>query len=206
MKSKIPRPTVCRLCMVSRLLEKLHLQGRESISSTELGKLSDISPYTVRKDFSFLGDLKVLNRCYDIVFLNNIIRRRLQLEGEKLVCVVGLGRIGSAILNYDSFLSHGYKIVLGFDSSINRVETIKTDISVYPAYEIEERVHFLSIDFAILAVPASAAQEVAQRLINGGVKGILNFSQSIIKTEVDGIVIQNIDLVNELDFIRARLN
>ncbi len=202
MRSNISEPTIYRLCMTLRLLDDLVKNGVVTVSSSKLGNFLNITPYTLRKDLSLLKGKVVSNKDgYEVKSLIKLIRLALKIKENRLACVVGLGRIGTAILNYNDFNIRGYKIVMGFDSNINKIETIKTDIDVYPSYEIEEMVEEKNVKLGIIAVPAEFAQKIADRLINGGVKGIINFAPVVIKTECKDVKIKNIDIVTELNFL-----
>ncbi len=185
-----------------RLLEDLFINQMKVVSSSQLGEFLNVTPYTLRKDLSLLKGKVISNKDgYDIESLIELIRLELKVTGRRLACVVGLGRIGSAILNYNDFSVRGYNIVLGFDSNVNKVETIQTTVEVYPSYEIEDMVRNKNVKLGIITVPASSAQEVANRLINGGVKGIVNFAPVVIKTNRDDVRINNLDIVTELNFL-----
>jgi redox-sensing transcriptional repressor len=119
--------------------------------------------------------------------------------------VVGLGRLGTAILNYDDLRTDGFMVVAGFDSNINKLETIKTAVELFPAYEIADVVKRKAIDIGVIAVPEKAAQETADRLMDGGIKAILNFSPTSIRIKPD-ILIRNIDLLGECGLLSTLLS
>ena len=123
------------------------------------------------------------------------------LKKERYV-LSGLGRLGTSIMNNERFLVSGYRIVAGFDSNVNRLETMKTTIAVYPSYDIINIVRRDDIELAVLTVPPRAAQEVANRLLKGGIKGIVNFTTIVLKTTPD-IYIRNVDMRGELDVLSA---
>jgi redox-sensing transcriptional repressor len=116
---------------------------------------------------------------------------------------VGLGRLGSAILAYERFSNSGYSIIAGFDSNINKLETIRTNIELFPAHDITDIVRRKKIDVGVIAVPASAAQESADRLIEGGARGIVNFSPALIQLKRKDVHITNLDIVTEFSILSA---
>ena len=122
----------------------------------------------------------------------NRVRSSLGLGIKRNACIVGLGRLGSAILNYPDFIPSGFEIKAGFDSNINKIELIITDIPLYPSYEIEEAVRREKIQLGIIAVPPQSAQNTAKKLIDGGVKGIVNFAPIVIKSELKDVFISGV--------------
>ncbi len=199
----IPQPTVKRLCTIYQFLVELEHAGMTSISSTELGEKVGIGSHNVRKDISFIGGVGNSGSGYEIAKLKEKIATHLGLKEKKLTCIVGLGRIGSALLQHAQHFPGEFQIVAGFDSNINKVETIKTNVSVFPAYQITEVVKKMGINLGIIAVPEAAAQEAAARLVEGGIKGIVNFSATHIKISCKGIFVRNIDITSELRIISA---
>jgi redox-sensing transcriptional repressor len=124
------------------------------------------------------------------------------LSKGKKACIVGLGRLGTAILNYGQLGPHGFDIVAGFDSNINKIETISTDIPLFPAHEIALVVKRKGIELAALTVPAQATEETVDKLIEGGIKGIVNFTPAVIRP-AKNVFVRNIDLVGEFRTLSA---
>ncbi len=201
MKKELSKAALYRLCGILRILEEFSKDGVVNISSGELGEILDETAYSIRKDISFLDNIISGKKGYVVRNLIEEIKNKLNLNERKKASIVGLGRIGTAILNYSGFEDGGYDIVVGFDSSTNKIETMKTEIELYPSYEIEDVVKMKKIELGIIAVPAQFAQEIANRLINSGVKGIINFAPVIIKA--NGVYIKNIDLITEFNFLSA---
>ncbi len=192
----IPTPSLERLCAMYHILEALEQNSQKTISSIELGKRLGINSNSVRKDISFLGEIGNCRAGYDVQKLKEHITVHLRINRKRTACVVGLGRLGTAILNYERLSKGDFIIVAGFDTNINKIETIQTHVPLYPANEIPIVVKREKIELAILAVPDFAAEESARRLIEGGIKGIVNFSPAIIKPLGD-VRIRNIDLITE---------
>lgn len=203
MKTEIPRPSISRICMVYNLLGELIIQNIELVSSAEIGRRLGISANSIRKDFSFLPEIGSTGSKYNVRFLREHIGDALNLTQKRNACIIGLGRLGSAILNYKPFKDSGYEIVAGFDSNINVVETTRTEIELYPAYRIPEIVKSKNIELAVIAVPADSAQKTAERLIEGGIRGIVNFAPTYISNDNEDIFITNIDVVKEFRVLSA---
>lgn len=196
-KPQLPKPTIERMTRIFHLLEELERSGDETVSSGRLGELLGFSSHSVRKDLNLIGFSGTNGARYPVRRLREFMAETLGLARSRKFCVVGLGRLGSAILHYPFLKESGFAIVAGFDSSVNRLETIRTDVKLYPAYQITEIVRSEGIELAALAVPGSAAQSAAERLAEGGIRGIVNFTPAPLKLP-GSVQILNIDLVNEL--------
>ncbi len=192
--------------MLYRFLQKLEKEGFTTISSTKIAEQLGLGSHNIRKDIGYLGEIGITGSGYDIGKLLTHISKKLGFDREKKACVVGLGRLGSAIMNFDKFILNGYQIVAGFDSNINVLETLKTNIDVYPAYLIPDIVKRLEIELAVITVPESAAQGVSEKLVEGGIKGIVNFTPFVIKPTRKNVYIRNIDVIGEFDILSALAN
>lgn len=202
MKHSIPLPAVSRLCALYQVLCDMHKEGVRTVSSAVLGERLGVGAHNVRKDVSFLSEAGSIGAGYEVEQLKKRIAAHFGFDRVKRTCVVGLGRLGSAILKQERFSGGEFHIVAGFDSDINLVETIMTGVEVFPAYEITDEVKRLKVEMGILTVPSSAAQESAERLIRGGVKGIINFTPAVIRTEPP-VVVRNVDLTSEFRVLSA---
>ena len=200
---RIPEPSLKRLCKIYSLFDDLEKIGINSISSREIGKRIGAAPHNIRKDMSYLVRKGKAGSGYDIQVLKKNIEQAFGFHEEKKACVIGIGKLGTAIMNYEKLITHNFKIVAGFDSNINKLETIKTDIPVYPTHEIQEIVNREKIDLAVITVPAHAAMEIANQLIICGIKGIINFSPIVISSKKKNVHISNIDIINDFRFISA---
>ena len=202
MGTQIPEPTIERLCKVYSLLGRLKEEGRNAVSSTSIEKETGIPAHTVRKDISQIGSIKSGKEGYRTEDLLNLIGTTFNFGVLKKACIVGLDMMGSAILKNRQNESSGFEIAAGFDSNINRMEMMNTDIPLFPTYEIPEKVKELSIDYGIIAVPAEKAKETAEKLIKGGIKGIINYSPVILNLD-DNIIVKNIYLAEEIRLLTA---
>lgn len=205
MDHKIPNPTLERLSMLYRLLEQLIARGEKTVSSTRLAAVSGIAAHSIRKDINCLGEVGAVGSGYDVAGLRGFLGERLGLDVKRKACLVGLGRLGSAIMAYERLSASGFEIVAGFDSSINRLETFHSNAPLFPAFEITEQVHRIGIDLGIIATPQSAAQDIAERLIAGGVQGILNFTPALIRRGDARVSIIDMDLVREMTILSAKV-
>ena len=198
----LPNNTIARICKVFGYLNSL--EDTNFISSKELALAIGATGHTVRKDISILGITGYTRKGYDVKALKNELGSKLNLNKKRKACIVGLGRLGTALLDYEKFQKDGFEIVAGFDNSINKLERIKTDIKVSADIYMKDIIKENSIELGIITTPSQVAQEVADKLIDAGVKGILNFSP--IKIVVpEHIIYQDMDFTNSLRFIAAQL-
>jgi redox-sensing transcriptional repressor len=192
-----------RICSIFGYLDTLEKRGVEFVSSPELAKAIGATEYTVRKDISLLGVTGYTRKGYAVGPLKNELGAKLHLAKNRKACIVGLGRLGTALLDYEKFQEDGFEIVAGFDCSINKIERIRTHIDIFAVSGLESIVSSRGIELGIIAVPANAAQEVADRLVGSGVKGILNFSGVKISVPKN-IIYVDMDFTSALRFIAAR--
>ena len=172
---RVPDETVQRLPFYLRGVLQLSEQGVENISSRHFAEHIGVHPWQIRKDLSYFGDFGKPGVGYNLSSLVKHIKRILKLHVEHLVALVGVGNLGSALLAYSGFATYGLKIAAAFDSDSAKVGTKQGGIEI----EDISRLHELAsrgIDLGIIAVPADAAQGVADVLASAGVRGIMNFS------------------------------
>jgi redox-sensing transcriptional repressor len=204
-QTKVPHPSLARLLSIYRLLEQLERDGVKSVSSSELGKILGFKADSIRKDVSYLGEVGNFGGGYEVLKLKAHIGTNLGLDRKRKACVVGLGRLGTAILNYGDLSENGFFVVAGFDSSINKLETITTSVELFAAHEIPEIVMRKGIEIGVIAVPAGAAQETADRLMEGGIRGIINFSPATLRSK-NNVMIRNLDLLGECMILSTLLS
>jgi redox-sensing transcriptional repressor len=203
----IPNATIQRLSMIYNLLEQLIMNGDNGkaithISSGRIEEIMGVQSHTIRKDINFLGDIGQLGKGYPLKDLRTVIAEKLCLVKRK-AAVIGLGKIGRAILEYENFFSAGIEIVAGFDSDVNRIDTIKTKIPLFASREITEYVQEKNIEIAFLTSSPESAKVCFERLEKGNVKAILNFTPTILASEK--IHIRNIDLGLETTILSAMI-
>jgi redox-sensing transcriptional repressor len=197
MNVNIPQPTLIRLCGIYQFLSVMEKDGILRISSNELEKKIGIPSHTIRKDINYLGEIGYIGSGYDVTRLKNHIAMKLRFPNDQKACIVGLGHLGSAILYSPRRAGEGFTIVAGFDSNVNKLETIKTAVPLFPSCDIPDVVRRMGIEIAIIAVPPQNAQEVTGRLVEGGIKGIVNFAPTIINPGKEGVFVRNIDIAVE---------
>lgn len=201
---KIPDATVARFSCLYEILGKLQKQGVEKVTSAELGRYLGQSAITVRKDIHYIGAGGTAGAKYPVAQMRSTIADRFGFDKPRSCCIVGLGRIGSALLEHlVSENQSTYEVVAGFDSNINRLETIHTPVELFPAYRIEEIVRRMGIEIAVIAVPQTQAQEAADRCCDGGVTGILNFTPTYIIPRHERVTVRSVDITSEVRILAA---
>jgi len=196
----IPAAASERLLRILRFLEARRVS--DTVTSAELEALSGWPRDTIRKDISYLtehpgGEGMGTAAGYDPAALGQAVRRALGLDRRWKFCVVGLGRLGSAYLNFRPFEFEEFELVAGFDTNVNRVEILSSPAPLYPAYKMAEVIGRFSVEMALLCVPEDAAQVAAEKLAAAGIRGIVNFAP-VARKLPPGIVVRNVYVVDEL--------
>ena len=193
----VPEVVILRIPKYVRILDQLRLSGRVVISSNDLGNLLQITPAQIRKDLSYFGKFGKQGRGYDIDYLLLALNKVLGIEKAWKACLIGVGRVGTAIINYPGFSPHGFEITACFDTDESRTNEKIAGIPIQPLENIKSFVQRNKIKIAIVAVPASKTQSVVDLLVSVGVKGILNYAP-ITPVVKNDIVIRTIDPVASL--------
>ncbi|MBI4203318.1 MAG: redox-sensing transcriptional repressor Rex [Chloroflexi bacterium] len=195
--TEVPEVVVERLPQYVRALTRLSQQGVAVVSSQQLGDLIQVTPAQIRKDLSYFGRFGKQGRGYSVKYLLGELRRILGLDREWRVGLIGVGRLGRAILSYPGFAPEGFKIVAAFDADPRQVGQMVAGIMVQPMHRLGEAVHELGIGIAIVAVPASQVQEVVDQLVACDVRAIVNYAP--VTAQVPSLVrVRNIDPVMAL--------
>jgi redox-sensing transcriptional repressor len=194
-KSNVKRLLQYRLCLV-----KFKELGFTKIYSYNLGNEAGVSPEQVRKDFSIHGITGNKKAGYDIETLLNVFNNIFGMDEIHNVLIVGMGNMGRALANYNNqFIGQNVYVISTFDIDPAKINK-KGGIPVYPMDLMDEHIKRYNISTAIITVPGIAAQEVCNKLIASGIKGILNFTPVILKVP-DDVIINNINLSTEIQVI-----
>ena len=193
----IPKATARRLPLYYRYLRMLHDTGKNKVSSTELSEAVQVDSATMRRDFSYFGELGKRGYGYDVENLMNFFAKTLNEDELTNVALIGVGNLGSALLKYKFHQSNSIRVSCAFDVNEDIVGRIVDGIPVYPMEDMMEQIRVQQIEVAILTIPARKAQEVVNKLAEAGVKGILNFTAARLVAPPE-VLIQNVDLTNEL--------
>jgi redox-sensing transcriptional repressor len=199
--NQISEPTKERLLYLLKVLDHA---GTKPITSGEIEQKLGWSSNTIRKDISYLdGDFGSITG-YDAERLKEAIRTALGLHQKRTFCIVGLGRLGSAYLNFGDYTEEGFELAAGFDSSVNRVEILKSPIPLFPVYKMPEVIERFNIEMALLCVPSEAAQQTAEKLAAAGIKAIVNFAPVVLDLPPD-IFVKNVYVVNDLRSLAVKM-
>jgi redox-sensing transcriptional repressor len=170
-----------RLSRYLQVLTQARKMGRETISSQELSEYTHINPTQIRRDLSGFGKFGKRGVGYNVESLVGEIRKILRTSGQHNIALFGAGNLGQAIASSDIFADHGFQIVAMFDVDSDVVGSEVGNLRVRDFRELQEIVTEQEIVVGVLAVPAAAAQAVADRLVEAGVKIIFNYSEQLLQ-------------------------
>lgn len=178
---KISQASKKRLVTLARILTQ---QEKKRLTSGEISALTGWSEATIRRDIFNLEISHGFSNGYDVQVLKNAICQSFNIDSSDSVkhrcCIVGLGKLGEALLEASLFKGSAFEIVAGFDTNYNRIEIMKSDIPLFATLDLESKIHSLKIEYAILALPDEKAQFMADRLVKCGIRGILNYTNTIL--------------------------
>lgn len=201
---RVADSTVRRLSLYLSFLEELQGSGASTVSSDVLAKLGGTTSAQVRKDLSLFGSFGKRGLGYSVAELIESLREILGLEREWKVCVVGAGKIGVALARYPGFSTKGFHIVAVYDADPEKIGTHWDSLSVRDVQRLPgdaAREHF---DIGVIAVPTEAAQGVADLLVAGGVRAIMNFA-SVQLTVPPDVVVRTVNMALEFEVLSFAL-
>jgi redox-sensing transcriptional repressor len=175
-------------------------QGTSTCSSDELAAAVNVNSAKLRKDLSYLGSYGTRGVGYDVDYLSYQIAREIGLTQDWPVVIVGIGNLGHALANYAGFGTRGFRVVALFDASPELVNETVAGIAVRPFDDLEAVVADGPVAIGVIATPASAAQEVVDRLVAAGITSILNFAPTTL-TVPAGVSVRKVDLSIELQIL-----
>ena len=195
----IPRATAKRLSLYYRIFKRFNAEKIEKANSKQIAEAIGIDSATVRRDFSYFGELGRRGFGYDVKKLMNFFADLLNDNAITNVMIVGVGNMGRALLPYRFHERNQMKVVMAFyiDDHPEVGSTTSDGIPIYGISQIKEKIQSGNVQTAILTVPSVKAQEVASILVQAGVKGILCFSPVNLSLPND-VVVQYVDLTSEL--------
>lgn len=196
----IPEATVGRLPVYLRALVDLAEAGAGTVSSDELADAAGVNSAKVRKDLSHLGSYGTRGVGYDVAYLIHQIRRELGLTQHWAIVIVGVGNLGQALANYGGFAERGFRVAALVDADPARVGDRIGEFVVRHVDELPAIVTELDVAIGVIATPAGAAQEVADRLVGAGVRSVLNFAPAMISVP-PGVSVRKVDLAVELQIL-----
>jgi redox-sensing transcriptional repressor len=205
MKSSVPEPTLRRLSYYLRFLERFKEGGVEIISSKELSVALGLSDAQVRRDLFTLGGFGKRGVGYNVKNLFDFLNTFLGLDEVQRTILVGCGNLGKALLQYKGFKKRKFNITHAFDNDEKIVGRKITGIVIQDTKEMKKVVKKNKIVYGIIATPADSAQEVVDKMIQCGIKAVLNFAP--IKIHVpDEVVVSSVDLTMELEWLSFHMH
>ena len=195
---KIPRKTIYRLSVYLRCLARLKDNNILTVSSETLAKVAGVKPTQLRKDLACFGQFGTRGLGYGFAELFKMISDELGTTSLQPVILVGVGNLGLALLSYRGFEKEGFEIVAAFDVEPKRRRDKTISQPILGMEELPEFVRTKEVKMAIMTVPAAAAQEVANQLIQAGIAGILNFSPIVLSVPEE-VMVNNVNLAIELE-------
>lgn len=195
----LSRATVGRMPRYLRLLDDIK-ESQSTVSSGELADAAGVNPANVRRDLSDLGFQGTRGVGYSVADLRTRIKKELGISGRRQVAIVGAGNLGTALARYTGLRHRGFDVVAIYDVNTNRIGSKIGEIEVRDASHIQDDCRSSLFNMAILAVPASAAQKVADQLVAAGVSSILNFAPTRVAVP-DEVPVRQVDLSTELQIL-----
>lgn len=197
-KNEIPRKAVYRLSIYQRCLARLNENKIDTVSSDALAKAAGVKPTQLRKDIGYVGQFGTRGLGYNVETLSTAMTEVLGRTSLQPVILVGVGNLGSALLHYAGFHREGFEIIAAFDRYPDQVRLREERIPLFNTDVMADFVRERNVKMAILAVPASKAQEVANDLVEAGVQAILNFSPTVLEVPEE-VTVNSVDLALELE-------
>lgn len=199
-RDRIPEATVTRLPIYLRSLLELAAEQVSTVSSEGLAELAGVNAAKVRKDLSYLGSYGTRGVGYDVRFLVDQVGRELGMTRDWPVVIVGLGNLGRALANYRGFTTRGFRVAALVDVDPALVGEDIGGITINGIDQLEAVVAEREVAVGIVATTASAAQDVADRLVSAGVGAILNFAPVVLNVP-PGVSLRKVDLSIELQVL-----
>ena len=201
---KVPEATINRLSVYSRFLERLDEKGITTISSNKIAEGVGVSPPQVRKDLAYFGEFGTRGVGYNVQDLMRYTLKILGLNVPWPLLLVGAGNLGYALSTFRGFNSRGFSIVGVFDNDLKKIGRKVGDLEVYPPEKMPDIINKYMVRVGIIAVPAKAAQEVANLMVKNGLDAILNFAPVSLNMP-QHIVYRNVDLSVNLEILTFNL-
>ncbi|HUX04251.1 MAG TPA: redox-sensing transcriptional repressor Rex [Acidimicrobiales bacterium] len=197
---KLSEPTIARLPIYQRIAEGWLARGEVRIDSRQIGELAGVTATTVRRDLAGLGTLGTRGAGYEVKVLAARIGEALGHDRRYGVVVVGIGNLGRALVNSSNFLIRGAQLSALYDID---PAIVGTEVAGHVVHSIDEPIEHATV--GVICVPAPAAQAVADRLVEAGIRGLLNFAPQVLSVPL-GTAVHYVDFSIELQILMYHLN
>ena len=185
MADRLTVGVAARLSRYLQVLTQARKMGKQRISSQEIAEYTNINATQIRRDLSAFGKFGKRGVGYNIDSLLGEIRKILRTQGQHNIALIGAGRLGQAIASSPIFAEHGINIAAVFDKDPEKIGDSIGNVAVSEYSGLGDAVRDKNIIVGVLAVPAAAAQDVADDLVDAGVKIIFNYSEALLETPAD---------------------
>jgi len=196
----IPEATVGRLPVYLRALVDIAESGAGTVSSESLAEAAGVNSAKVRKDLSHLGSYGTRGVGYDVAYLIHQIRRELGLTQDWPIVIAGIGNLGHALANYRGFPERGFSVAALVEVDPAKVGQRIGSLPVHHVDDLPALVRDHGITIGVIATPAAAAQEIADQMVQAGIRSILNFAPAVIAVP-DRVSVRKVDLAVELQIL-----
>lgn len=194
----LPHKTIERLSQYRRALLLCIENGKSHIFSHEIAKIQHITPVQVRRDLMLIGYSGTLRKGYNIQELIELIGDIIDSHTGLNVAIIGMGNLGRAFINYFQGKRHKLSIVAGFDNNPDKIGTKMFGVPCYAVSDMPKIIDEKNIQISIITVPASYTKEIAEKLVNSGIKGILNYTPKPIEVP-DDVYLEEYDMITTLE-------
>lgn len=205
MEKRIPDSTVRRLSLYLRFLEEFEASGLTTISSSALAQRGGTTAAQVRKDLSHFGSFGKRGLGYSVEELTRVLRGILGLESRWNVALIGAGRIGTALFEYEPFRTRGFDITTVIDADPGKVGGRLGDVTIQGNERLAETLTEARIDLVILAVPASVAQAVLDQVVDAGIRAVLNYAPTQLRAPRH-VALRSVSMLLELESLSYALS
>jgi redox-sensing transcriptional repressor len=196
----IPEATVQRLPIYLRALVDVAETGAATISSEMLAEAAGVNSAKVRKDLSHLGSYGTRGVGYDVAYLIHQVRRELGLTQHWPIVIAGIGNLGHALANYKGFAERGFEIVALVDADPGKIGEIVGGIPIRHIDDLPDIVREHAVAIGVICTPSPAVQEVVDRMVDAGIRSILNFAPLVVSVP-PGVSVRKVDLAIELQIL-----
>ena len=203
-EKKVPSVVIKRLPRYYRYLSELLNQGITRISSNALSEKMNVTASQIRQDFNYFGGFGQQGYGYNVEHLYSRIGDILGLNDGDTMVIVGAGNLGTALANHDTFEKRGFKLIGIFDNDPSVIGTTVNGRKIMSVDKLESFLKENRVDIGVITVPHTAVEETAEKLVNNGVKGLLNFSYMELKFDKD-ISVENVHLSDPLMTLSYRI-
>jgi len=197
---KIPVNTISRLSIYLRTLEDLENEGVHTVSSSQLAEFSGLNPAQVRKDLAYFGQFGKRGTGYRVTSLIASLKKVLGIDKKHNMILVGAGNLGSALISYPGFKKKGFIICSVFDNDPLKIGKVIGGLKIKHISTINSFLKKTNVKIAIITTPQTPAQDIANVLVKGGIRAILNFATASLSVP-RGISVNNVDVCAELELL-----